>query len=240
MTAAIEVRDLRVQRGTHLALRGLTLDVEAGSITGLLGPSGSGKTTLLRAIVGTQIVTSGSVRVLGLTAGDPELRHRIGYVTQDASVYGDLTVAENARYFATVAGAPAAAAAAAIDVVGLSAHRGQLVDSLSGGERSRVSLACALVGSPDVLVLDEPTVGLDPVLRAELWATFGTLRDQGRTLVVSSHVMNEADRCDQLLLLREGELLGAFPPAGLRAAGGTDDLDDAFLAVIHRHEAEVA
>ncbi len=233
---AIEVRDLQVRRGTHDALRGLTLDVPRGTITGLLGPSGSGKTTLMRAVVGTQVITSGTVTVLGLPAGDPRLRRRVGYVTQDASVYGDLTVAENARYFATVAGRTAEHAARAIDVVGLSGRRGQRVDTLSGGERNRVSLACALVGAPDVLVLDEPTVGLDPVLRADLWATFADLRDAGITLLISSHVMNEADRCERLVLLREGELLGQFTPAELREQGGTADPDEAFLALIRSRE----
>jgi ABC-2 type transport system ATP-binding protein len=191
----------------------------------------------MRAVVGTQVITGGTVRVLGLPAGDPRLRRRVGYVTQDASVYGDLTVAENARYFATVAGRTAAQAARAVDVVGLAPRSGQRVDTLSGGERSRVSLACALVGTPDLLVLDEPTVGLDPVLRADLWATFADLRDDGVTILVSSHVMNEADRCEQLVLLRDGELLGQFTPAGLREAGGTADPDAAFLEIVRRHAA---
>lgn len=238
LTTAVEVRDLHVRRGAHRALRGLSIDVPAGSITGLLGPSGSGKTTLMRAVVGTQVVTAGSVTVLGLPAGDPQLRHRVGYVTQDASVYGDLTVGENARYFATVAGRTARDAARAIDVVGLSGRTGQRVDTLSGGERSRVSLACALVAAPDLLVLDEPTVGLDPVLRADLWATFADLRDTGVTLLVSSHVMNEADRCERLVLLREGDLLGQFTPQELREEGGSSDPDEAFLLLVRRHARE--
>jgi ABC-2 type transport system ATP-binding protein len=237
LTPAVEVRDLHVRRGPHRALRGLTLDVPAGTITGLLGPSGSGKTTLMRTVVGTQVVTSGAVTVLGLPAGDPALRRRVGYMTQDASVYGDLTVAENARYFATVAGRTAEHAARAVDVVGLAARAGQRVDTLSGGERNRVSLACALVGGPDLLVLDEPTVGLDPVLRADLWSTFADLRDDGVTILVSSHVMNEADRCERLVLLRDGELLGQFTPTGLREAGGTDDPDAAFLALVRARAA---
>lgn len=235
LSAAVEVRELSVRRGSHRALRRLSLDVPLGTITGLLGPSGSGKTTLMRAVVGTQVVTSGTVRVLGLPAGDARLRRRVGYVTQDASVYGDLTVAENARYFATVAGRDRDAATRAVDVVGLASRAGQRVDTLSGGERNRVSLACALVGAPDLLVLDEPTVGLDPVLRAELWQTFADLRDDGVTLLVSSHVMNEADRCERLVLLREGELLGQFTPQELRDTGGTDDPDEAFLRLVRRH-----
>ena len=173
-------------------------------MTGLLGPSGSGKSTLIRAIVGVQRVAGGSVRVLGEPAGARQLRSRIGYMTQAPSVYGDLTVRENLRFFARVLGAGPDAVERAIEDVSLTGFGDRVVDRLSGGQRARVSLATALLGSPELLVLDEPTVGLDPVLRRDLWQLFHALATEGRTLLVSSHVMDEADRCDHLLLLREG------------------------------------
>jgi ABC-2 type transport system ATP-binding protein len=229
---AVRVVDLVVDRGRHRVLDRLTFDVPAGQVTGLLGPSGSGKTTLMRAVVGVQRVRSGTVTVLGSPAGSPGLRSRIGYVTQAPSVYADLSVRENVRYFAALAGLGAAEADAAIADVGLAAAAGQLTGDLSGGQRGRVSLACALVARPDLLVLDEPTVGLDPVLRVELWQRFAELARAGTTLLVSSHVMDEAGRCDGLLLLREGRLLARITPARLRAEAGTDDLEEAFLRLV--------
>jgi ABC-2 type transport system ATP-binding protein len=234
---AIEVRRLSVDRGGTRVLHELDLNVPAGMVTGLLGPSGCGKTTLMRAIVGVQIVRSGEVTVLGRPAGSPALRDQVGYVTQAPSVYGDLTVTENLRYFARVLGAPAGRIPAAIDTVGLGSFRGRIVSSLSGGERARVSLATALLNEPPVLVLDEPTVGLDPVLREELWHTFDALAGQGVTLLVSSHVMDEAARCDQLLLMRDGRILAAESPGTLLQRTATDDLSQAFLALIHAGEA---
>jgi ABC-2 type transport system ATP-binding protein len=230
--AAIEVARLDVERGGRPVLRGLDASVRAGAVTGLLGPSGCGKSTLMRAIAGVQVVAGGQVTVLGRPAGIPELRRRIGYVTQAPSVYGDLTVEENLRYFAAVLGAGPGRIDAVLELVGLGALRRRFVGALSGGERSRVSLATALLGEPELLVLDEPTVGLDPVLRAELWRTFHGLAAGGVTLLVSSHVMDEARECDELLLMRAGAILAATTPAGLRARTGCDDLGAAFLAVI--------
>src|SRR6478609_8079160 len=192
MTDAITVSDLVVHRGKVRALRALSCRVRAGRVTGLLGPSGSGKTTLIRAIVGVQVVRSGTVTVLGEPAGSRALRDKIGYVSQSPSIYQDLTVLENARYFAAIAGVGAAAARD----VGLASAADQLVGNLSGGQRSRASLACAIVGDPPVLVLDEPTVGQDPVLREELWDAFRQRALAGATVLVSSHVMDEANRCD--------------------------------------------
>src|SRR5215203_1540015 len=229
MDAAITVSGLVVDRGRRRVLHGLGFAVPPGQVTGLLGPSGSGKTTLMRALVGVQQVASGEVTVLGEPAGSPALRSRVGYVTQAPSVYPDLTVRENARYFAALYGRGAREADAAVADVGLAEAAHQLVADLSGGQRSRASLACALVGEPELLVLDEPTVGLDPVLRVELWSRFHALADAGTTLVVSSHVMDEAARCDRLLLLREGRLLSDSTPAELRSRAGTDDLEAAFL-----------
>jgi len=236
MDSAIEISGLVVERGGRTVLHDLTCTVPAGRVTGLLGPSGGGKTTLIRAIVGVQIVKAGSVTVLGRPAGSADLRRRVGYVTQAPSVYADLSVRENARYFATLQGLRAPDADRAIDDVGLSGARDQLVGDLSGGQRSRASLACAMIGRPGLLVLDEPTVGQDPVLRADLWAKFHELAAHGTTLLVSSHVMDEAGRCDRLLLLREGRLIGDDTPAAIRAAAGSDDLEEAFLTLIRRRE----
>jgi ABC-2 type transport system ATP-binding protein len=236
MDSAVTVADLVVERGKRLVLRGLSFAVPTGQVTGLLGPSGSGKTTLMRALVGVQQVRSGDVTVLGEPAGSPGLRSRVGYVTQSPSVYEDLTVRENVRYFAALYGMSSREADAAIADVGLGDAAGQLVRDLSGGQQSRASLACALVGAPEVLVLDEPTVGLDPVLRVELWERFHALARAGTTLIVSSHVMDEAGRCDRLLLLRDGELLADSTPAQLRVEARSDDLEQAFLNLVRARE----
>ena len=230
--AAIEARDLVVCRGGREVLHGLSFGVARGRVTGLLGPSGCGKTTLMRAIVGVQIVVSGEIDVLGRRAGSPPLRSRIGYVTQAPSVYGDLSVRENLRYFARVLGVGPGRIEEAIATVALGEQADQVVSSLSGGQSARVSLATALLGEPEVLVLDEPTVGLDPVLRRDLWATFRSLAAGGTTLLVSSHVMEEAEHCDELLLMREGRLLATDSPDGLRRRTGCQQLDEAFLALI--------
>ena len=201
-------------------------------MTGLLGPSACGKTTLIRSIVGVQKVTGGTVRVLGEPAGRPALRRRVAYMTQSPSVYADLTVAENLRYFARVLGAPAGAIARALTAVDLTDAEHQIVSTLSGGQRSRVSLAAALLGRPDVLILDEPTVGLDPVLRRDLWDLFHRLAADGATLLVSSHVMDEAARCDRLLLMREGRILADTTPAELRERTGEQEMEAAFLRLV--------
>jgi ABC-2 type transport system ATP-binding protein len=228
---AIQIRRLNVRRGGRLVLPELSLDIRRGLVTGLLGPSGSGKTTLIRAIVGVQIVESGEITVLGEPAGSESLRRRIGYVTQSPSVYADLTVRQNLEYFAAILGAPHGRVKEAIDAVALGGHSNQLVRTLSGGERSRVSLASALLGHPDLLVLDEPTVGLDPVLRRDLWAMFRELAAGGTTLLVSSHVMDEAERTDDLVLLRDGRVVATGSPSELREETQTEDLEEAFLAL---------
>lgn len=234
---AIAVDGLTVTRGRSPVFDGLRLDIAAGRITGLLGPSGSGKTTLMRAIVGVQSVRGGTVTVLGHPAGSRALRHRVAYATQAASVYDDLTVRQNLAYFARVLGAPRGDVDRVLDQVGLTAQARQRIGSLSGGQRGRVSLATAMLGTPELLILDEPTVGLDPVLRASLWAIFRTIAEAGTSLVVSSHVMDEAVRCDDLVLLRDGRLLAHTTPAGLLETTGTTDPDAAFLALIERGEA---
>ncbi len=237
--SAIAVSGLRVDRAGHEVLRDLNFTVSAGSVTGLLGPSGCGKTTLMRAIVGVQIVQGGSVTVLGSPAGSPELRDRIGYATQNPAVYRDLTVAESLRYFSAVLHAPASELGRVLAEVDLERHADDLVGRLSGGQMSRASLAVALLGAPELLVLDEPTVGLDPVLRDDLWALFHRLAGGGVTLLVSSHVMDEAARCERLLLMRDGRLLADDTPDHLRATTGEPDLERAFLHLI-KNEGEPA
>jgi ABC-2 type transport system ATP-binding protein len=237
---AIDVQNLRVVRGKRIALDSITVQIPRGTITGLLGPSGCGKTTLMRCMVGTQIIDEGTVTVLGRPAGSAELRHRVGYVTQDATVYDDLRIVDNVRYFAALYGTDSTAADEAIAAVGLDDHRTAVCGNLSGGQRTRASLACALVSHPELLVLDEPTVGLDPVLRVDLWEQFHQLAKRGTTLVVSSHVMDEADHCGDLLLMREGHLLAQSTPTKLREDTGCQSLEEAFLSVIRHSTAAAA
>jgi ABC-2 type transport system ATP-binding protein len=230
--SAIRVEDLRVVRGGTTVLPGLSCSVAAGSVTGLLGPSGSGKSTLIRAIVGVQRLAGGTVQVFGQPAGAPPLRARVGYMTQAPSVYGDLTVRENLEFFARVLARSSKDSERVLADVALTDFGGRIVGSLSGGERARVSLATALLAEPDVLVLDEPTVGLDPVLRRDLWDLFHRFAATGKTLLVSSHVMDEANRCNALLLLRDGRLLAQARPDELRAETGEQDLETAFLRLV--------
>jgi ABC-2 type transport system ATP-binding protein len=229
---AVVVEGLDVVRGTTHALRAVSSSIPAGRVTGLLGPSGSGKTTLMRAIVGVQLVRTGAVTVLGAPAGSPELRSRVGYVTQAPSVYADLTTRENLEYFARVVGAERRRVDEVLGAVGLAPRADVVVRSLSGGERSRVSLGSALLGRPELLVLDEPTVGLDPVLRRDLWEMFHALAQDGTTLLVSSHVMDEAVRCDSLVLLRDGAIVAEGELDELLRRTGTNDIEAAFLALV--------
>ncbi len=233
---AVRATGLTVRRGRRTVLDGIDLRVPRGRVTGLLGPSGCGKSTLMRAVVGVQANASGELRVLDLPAGAAPLRRRVAYATQAASVYDDLTVRQNLRYFARVLGAPRGDAERVIDLVGLSQQAGQRVDALSGGQRNRVSLAAALLGEPELIVLDEPTVGLDPVLRAELWELFHRLAGEGATLLVSSHVMDEALRCDRLLLMRAGRIIADTTPSEMLRTTGAGDPEAAFLAIIAAQE----
>jgi ABC-2 type transport system ATP-binding protein len=225
----VQVGKLTVRRGGRAVLHDLNVVCAAGRVTGLFGPSGSGKSTLIRAIAGVQANVSGEVRVLGAAAGDPSVRRELGYMTQTPSVYEDMTVLENLRYFGAIHGADFAGL---VDRVGLDEQRDQLVRNLSGGQHSRASLAAALIGRPKLLVLDEPTVGLDPVLRRELWELFGELAAEGSTLLVSSHVLDEARHCDELILLRDGRLVAQLTPSELIARTGTEDMDEAFMRLI--------
>lgn len=231
MKALIRADDLSITRGKNYILHDLTFDLQEGNITGIIGPSGSGKTTLLRAIVGVQ-QHQGSLNVLGHPAGAAENRGRIGYMTQSASVYEGLTVAQNLQYFAQLSGTTSRVEET-IEFLGLSEQRDQKVSTLSGGQRNRVSLGAALVGKPALLVLDEPTVGLDPLTRENIWSH---LRSLGTSILISSHVMDEAARCDDILLLRDGQLLAHSSPAELLVAGDARNLDEAFLNLIRKAE----
>jgi len=236
----VVIEHLRVVRGKRPAIHDLSVQIARGTITGLLGPSGCGKTTLMRSIVGTQILTDGSVTVLGQPAGSAPLRRRVGYMPQAATIYDDLRIIDNVRYFGALYGMDSKAADEAVAAVGLDDHRTALCGNLSGGQRTRASLACALVAAPDLLVLDEPTVGLDPVLRVDLWQQFDQLARRGTTLLVSSHVMDEADHCGDLLLMRDGHLLAHTTPRKLREDTGCQSLEEAFLSVIRHSTAAAA
>jgi ABC-2 type transport system ATP-binding protein len=231
---SVEISGLRVVRGGRAVIPDVDARIPGGRITGLLGPSGCGKTTLMRAIVGVQVTAAGSVTVLGEPAGSPSLRRRVAYQTQAPSVYKDLSVRENLEFFAAVLGVDDQAVVDAIETVGLSGEERSLAGQLSGGQLSRVSLAVAMLAAPEVMVLDEPTVGLDPVLRRQLWDTFRRLADGGAAIIVSSHVMDEAIRCDRLLLMRDGRLIADDEPAVLMQRTETDDIESAFLALVER------
>jgi ABC-2 type transport system ATP-binding protein len=230
----VAVHELVVQRGGRTVLDGISLDVAAGRVTGLLGPSGCGKTTLMRAIVGVQRVATGTVEVLGLPAGEPPLRRRVGYVTQAPSIYADLSVRENLRYFARVLGVGDDAVRRCLATVDLEEFAGDRAGRLSGGQKARASLAVALLAEPEVLVLDEPTVGLDPVLRIDLWSTFRDMAAGGVTLLVSSHVMDEAERCDDIVLMRDGAVLANEPREQLLRRTGSSGVEQAFLTLVRQ------
>jgi ABC-2 type transport system ATP-binding protein len=233
---AVETESLVVRRGKNEVLHGIDLRIPEGQLIGLLGPSGSGKTTLMRAILGSQQTASGTITVLGQPAGARVLRRQVGYMAQTASIYDDLTVQQNLDYFAAVLKAPRDDVARVLEAVDLTATAKQLAANLSGGQRTRVSLAIALLGTPRLLILDEPTVGLDPVLRRDLWQLFERLTATGASLIVSSHVMDEARRCTRLVLLRDGVVIADDTPEGILAATGTTDHDEAFLALIERRD----
>ena len=223
---------MKIVRDGKILIPNLDLSVPRGKVTGLLGPSGSGKTTIFRSIVGVQAIAEGSIQVLGLEAGTLGLRNKIGYLTQSASIYADLTCEENLKYFSRILGTTEISVSQIIELVDLGSNREQLASTLSGGERARLALATALLGSPELLILDEPTVGLDPLLRKDLWKLFHRLAQQGKTLLISSHVMDEADRCDELTLLREGKVLASGTPAELKAQANSSEMEDVFINLV--------
>ena len=232
MQEGVSITDLEIIRDGKTIIPDLTMRIDRGKIVGLLGPSGSGKTTILRSIVGVQEIQAGTISVFGLAAGSKGLRTRIGYFTQSASIYTDLTCLENLRYFAQILGESEISVQEVLELVDLTKNQKQLASSLSGGERARLALATALLGKPELLILDEPTVGLDPVLRRDLWNLFHKLADQGKTLLISSHVMDEADRCDSLFLLRDGRILAGGTPQELKARANTEEMEAVFISLV--------
>ena len=232
MTSAVVIKGMKVVRDGKILIPKLDLEVPRGKVMGLLGPSGSGKTTIFRSIVGVQAISEGSIQVLGLEAGTIGLRNKIGYLTQSASIYSDLTCEENLKYFSRILGTTEISVNEIIELIDLGSNRKQLASTLSGGERARLALATALLGSPELLILDEPTVGLDPLLRKDLWKLFHRLAQQGKTLLISSHVMDEADRCDHLTLLREGKVLASGTPAELKAQANSSEMEDVFIKLV--------
>jgi len=230
-THAVVAKKVGVTRQNTRILHDVSFALTPGKITGLIGPSGSGKTTLMRCIVGAQRLTGGTLQVLGMPAGAKELRSRIGYVTQAPAVYDDLTARQNLQYFARILSVGNDDVTRVLKEVDLTRQAGQVVGSMSGGQRARVSLAVALLGDPQLLILDEPTVGLDPVLRARLWELFAALAARGCTLVISSHVMDEAERCPELLLLRDGAVLSHGSRQALLDKTGSRTVEQAFLVL---------
>ena len=225
---AVEVDGVVKRFGRQLVLDDVDLRVRPGEVYGLLGPNGAGKTTLIRCLVGLVRPDAGTVRVLGRRLPDLGVLARVGYMTQAPALYPDLSVAENLRFFAAISGADGDVDEA-LRFVDMEARRSSVVSTLSGGMRTRISLACALVHRPELLLLDEPTVGVDPQLRALLWERFRDMTTNGTSIVVSSHVMDEAERCDRLGLIRFGRLLAEGTADELRHLAGSDHLEDAFL-----------
>jgi ABC-2 type transport system ATP-binding protein len=232
-TYAVEVDGVAKSFGAFKALNGITIRVRQGEIYGLLGPNGAGKTTLIRLITGLLAAHAGTVTVLGQRMPDVGVLRHIGYMTQQAALYPSLSVEENVRFFAAINGAEEGVKDA-LELVQLYDRRGSVVSTLSGGMRQRCSLACALVHRPELLLLDEPTVGVDPELRVQFWEDFRRMAASGTTIIVSSHVMDEADRCQRLGLIQYGRLIDEGTPSEIRAKAGTQNLEEAFLALAGR------
>lgn len=237
MDFAIQIKNLSVVLGgSFTALKDVSVDLAAGKVIGFIGPSGAGKTTLIRSIVGRQKIAKGSIEVFGEPAGSAGLREQLSYMTQEISVYGDLTVRQNLKYFATMFGKKRREVTPLVNTilaeVDMTGHGDQLVDKLSGGQKQRVSLALALIGNPPLMILDEPTVGLDPVLRDQVWSLFRKLASGGTTIIMTSHVMEEAERCDDLLLLRDGKVLAHDSPKAFRARTKSQTVEQGFLKLV--------
>ncbi len=239
MEPAIEIKNVTVVLGDGFkALRNVSIDLTSGKIIGFIGPSGAGKTTLIRSIVGRQRIDAGSITVFGQPAGSADLRRQMSYMTQATSVYSDLSARQNLHYFAVMYGMGRREAKAAVSQIlreiDMSSRADQLVSSLSGGQKQRVSLGIALIGHPRLMILDEPTVGLDPVLRDQIWDMFRRLAAKGTTIVISSHVMEEAGRCDDLLLIRDGHVLAHDAPDSFCEKAGVDSVEEGFLKLVEK------
>ena len=237
MASLVKIENVTVILEGHLkVLDSFNLELPKGKVIGFIGPSGAGKTTLIRVIVGNLKVTSGVVTVLGKPAGTKELREHVSYMPQGLSIYPDLTVKENLEYFITMTGQPKKESGRVLkevlDMVDMTSKSSSLVSQLSGGQKQRVSLAIALIGSPKLMVLDEPTVGLDPVLRGNLWNLFDRLAGQGTTLIISSHSMDEASRCDDLVLIRDGKLIAHNSPKDILRQTNSKTVEESFLKLV--------
>lgn len=237
MEPAVKIKNLSIVLGGQIkALKHINLELPPGKITGFIGPSGAGKTTLIKCIVGRLEVSKGSVDIFGLPAGSPNLRSSVSYMTQELSVYTDLTVSENLGYFARMVGLSRTETAKTIkdllQVIDMPDKANTLVSNLSGGQKQRVSLAIALIGAPKLMVLDEPTTGLDPALRENLWRLFYKIAAGGTTLIISSHSMDEAGRCEDLVLIREGEIIAHDEPKELLRKTDTGSVEQAFLKLV--------
>jgi ABC-2 type transport system ATP-binding protein len=232
----IDAVDVHKHFGSIHAVDGVSLSIRQGEIYGLLGPNGSGKTTLIRLFLGLLHLTTGSIRLLGEKIPNKAILKTIGYMTQASALYEELTVRENIAFFAEMSGGyNQAKIDEVIALVDLEDRARSIVRTLSGGMRQRTSLACALAHQPQLLLLDEPTVGVDPQLRATFWSYFRRLADTGVTVVISSHVMDEAERCDRLGFMRQGRLLAEGSAADLRRIKGRATLEEAFLKFASDH-----
>lgn len=237
MRPAIKIKNIKVNLGKNFfALKDVNLEFQTGKITGLIGPSGAGKTTLMRCIVGRQKITSGSIEILGTEAGSKKLRAEVSYMTQNVSIYNDLTVKQNLAYFSTMQGMSGRAKKQVVDKIietlDLNKNVNQIASSLSGGQRQRLSLAVALIGYKPIMILDEPTVGLDPVLREQMWELFRKLASEGKTILISSHVMDEAERCDDLVLVRDGKIIAHETPRELCLKTESKNVEESFLKLV--------
>ena len=226
---AVDIEGVRKNFGALRALDGIDLHIKAGEIYGFLGPNGAGKTTLIRSIVGLVAPDAGTVTVLGRRMPDVDNLRNVGYMTQQAALYPGLSVEENVQFFAAINGAAEQDVTDALELVRLADRRKSVVATISGGMRQRLSLACALVHKPKLLLLDEPTVGVDPQLRVQFWEDFRRMAANGTTIIVSSHVMDEAERCQRLGLIQYGRVLAEGSPNEVRALAGTNNLEEAFL-----------
>ena len=235
MSSVASFENVSVRRGKFDVLKSIDLRLPKGQVIGLLGPSGAGKSTIMRALVDVQDKVTGTVSVLGLKAGSAVTLTKVAYSTQSSSVFDDLTINQNLRYTCRILGAPVGRVAEVLEQVQLTEYGKVRVSTLSGGQRNRVSLAMALIGNPDLLVLDEPTVGLDPVLRADLWGIFRELASSGKTLIISSHVMDEAERCDRIVFVRDGKIIANDSLVNVLASTQTDSAEKAFLALAKRN-----
>jgi ABC-2 type transport system ATP-binding protein len=230
----VSVQNVSKRFGKHEVLKDINLEIHSGEIFGLLGPSGAGKTTLVKQLVGLELPTEGENYLFGEKMPSLKLIEKIGYMAQSDALYTELSAKENLEFFAALFGLSGARRKKRIlevmELVDLSEHLTKIVTNYSGGMKRRLSLAAAMLHEPELLILDEPTVGIDPVLRKSIWNGFYDLKNRGKTLIVTTHVMDEAEKCDRLGLIRDGRLIAVGTPAELKAKTGSSSVEEAFLA----------